>query len=76
MPATIDEPWSLRDEGVYVCLTRAYLDVQEVVDRVRSPSAGGIVIFAGKFTNPNPNPSPLLAQVHQSPSLTSSPVPF
>ncbi|KAI1433249.1 Molybdopterin biosynthesis MoaE [Xylaria sp. CBS 124048] len=35
------------ENGCYVALTHAYLDVQKVMDRVRSPQAGAIVIFAG-----------------------------
>jgi molybdopterin synthase catalytic subunit len=37
----------LHEEGCYVGLTPEHLNVQAVMDRVRSPEAGAIVIFAG-----------------------------
>lgn len=36
------------EEGCYVALTHEYLNMQEITDKVRSPAAGAIVIFAGK----------------------------
>lgn len=39
------------EEGCYVALTSGLLRVQEVMDRVRSPEAGAIVIFAGEETS-------------------------
>lgn len=37
-----------REEGsIYVALTHLPLDVQSIMDRVRSPKAGAIVLFAG-----------------------------
>ncbi len=38
----------LEDEGCYVALTNASLSAQSIMDRVRSPSAGAIVLFAGE----------------------------
>ncbi|KAK3298500.1 Molybdopterin biosynthesis MoaE [Chaetomium fimeti] len=38
---------SLSQEGCYVALTNSPLTIQSVTDRVRSPQAGAIVIFAG-----------------------------
>ncbi|KAL2158436.1 hypothetical protein VTH06DRAFT_4484 [Thermothelomyces fergusii] len=38
---------SLSQEGCYVALTYSPLDMQSVIDRVRSPQAGAIVLFAG-----------------------------
>ncbi|KAI0424289.1 Molybdopterin biosynthesis MoaE [Xylaria sp. FL1042] len=35
------------EEGCYVALTYDHLQVQDVMDRVRSPQAGAIVLFAG-----------------------------
>ncbi|KAJ8126377.1 hypothetical protein O1611_g7261 [Lasiodiplodia mahajangana] len=35
------------EDGCYVALTHKHLQVQEVIDRVRSPQAGAIVLFAG-----------------------------
>ncbi|KAI1320432.1 Molybdopterin biosynthesis MoaE [Xylariaceae sp. FL0255] len=37
----------LSDGSCYVALTHQHLQVQEVMDRVRSPEAGAIVLFAG-----------------------------
>jgi molybdopterin synthase catalytic subunit len=37
----------LTDDGCYIALTHEHLDYKDVVDRVRSPKAGAIVIFAG-----------------------------
>ncbi|KAI4604323.1 Molybdopterin synthase catalytic subunit [Pestalotiopsis sp. 9143b] len=37
----------LQEEGCYVGLTHDLLNVQNVMDRVRSPQAGAIVLFAG-----------------------------
>lgn len=36
------------EDGCYVALTHNQLNMQEVTDKVRSPAAGAIVIFAGK----------------------------
>lgn len=38
-----------QDHGCFVCLTNKSLDVQTVMDKVRSPEAGAIVIFAGAY---------------------------
>ncbi|KAI2632765.1 Molybdopterin biosynthesis MoaE [Xylaria nigripes] len=35
------------ENGCYVALTDEHLNVQEIMDRVRSPEAGAIVMFAG-----------------------------
>ncbi|KAI9163181.1 Molybdopterin synthase catalytic subunit [Paramyrothecium foliicola] len=37
----------ISEEGCYVALTHEHLDAQEIMDRVRSPAAGAIVLFAG-----------------------------
>ncbi|KAL2135587.1 hypothetical protein VTI74DRAFT_7863 [Chaetomium olivicolor] len=41
------EESSLSQEGCYVALTTSHLNLQSVTDRVRSPQAGAIVLFAG-----------------------------
>ncbi|KAJ4298683.1 hypothetical protein N0V88_003714 [Collariella sp. IMI 366227] len=41
------EKHSLSEEGCYVALTNGHLNIQSVTDRVRSPQAGAIVLFAG-----------------------------
>ncbi|KAH6630413.1 Molybdopterin biosynthesis MoaE [Chaetomium sp. MPI-SDFR-AT-0129] len=42
---------SLSEEACYVALTDLPLDIKSVTDRVRSPEAGAIVIFAGTTRN-------------------------
>ncbi|KAF5022273.1 hypothetical protein F66182_5676 [Fusarium sp. NRRL 66182] len=42
--------WELSDQDCHVALTHEHLNAQAIMDRVRSPSAGAIVLFAGKFT--------------------------
>ncbi|EKD15684.1 Molybdenum cofactor synthesis protein 2B [Drepanopeziza brunnea f. sp. 'multigermtubi' MB_m1] len=37
----------LQEDECYVALTHDYLDVKSTMDRVRSPKAGAIVLFAG-----------------------------
>ncbi|KAI1339349.1 Molybdopterin biosynthesis MoaE [Xylariaceae sp. FL0016] len=41
------EPAEICDDRCYVALTHGYLNSQEIMDRVRSPQAGAIVLFAG-----------------------------
>lgn len=37
----------IKEDGYYVGLTHDHLDVNDAMDRVRSPQAGAIVMFAG-----------------------------
>ncbi|KAI0522300.1 Molybdopterin biosynthesis MoaE [Xylaria bambusicola] len=37
----------ISEEGCFVALTHEHLQVQDIMDRVRSPQAGAIVLFAG-----------------------------
>ncbi|KAI1122834.1 Molybdopterin biosynthesis MoaE [Nemania abortiva] len=37
----------ISEAGCYAALTHGHLQVQEIMDRVRSPQAGAIVLFAG-----------------------------
>ncbi|KAI1092176.1 Molybdopterin biosynthesis MoaE [Rostrohypoxylon terebratum] len=37
----------IKEDGCYVALTSQHLSVTDVMDRVRSPQAGAIVMFAG-----------------------------
>jgi len=46
----------LSEEGCFVALTSSLLNVQEVMDRVRSPEAGAIVLFAGEAFHNLPTP--------------------
>lgn len=45
MKSEIDE---LQEDGSYVALTHNLLNAQSIMDRVRSPQAGAIVLFAGE----------------------------
>ena len=39
----------LLEEDCYVGLTNEHLDASNIIDRVRSPKAGAIVLFAGDW---------------------------
>ncbi|KAL2105748.1 hypothetical protein VUR80DRAFT_7802 [Thermomyces stellatus] len=39
--------WELSEDGCYVGLTERSLDATSIMDKVRSPAAGAIVLFAG-----------------------------
>lgn len=39
----------LQEDGSYVALTHDHLNAQSMMDRVRSPQAGAIVLFAGEL---------------------------
>jgi len=41
------EPMYKEDENIHVELTHDHLDVNSVMNRVKSPKAGAIVLFAG-----------------------------
>ncbi|RFU75837.1 molybdopterin synthase catalytic subunit [Trichoderma arundinaceum] len=42
--------WEMSEQGCYVGLTHAYLNIQDAIDKVRSPMAGAIVLFAGWYS--------------------------
>ncbi|KAM4065317.1 moaE protein [Hirsutella rhossiliensis] len=42
-----DEPWELSADGCHVALVTEPLNIQETMNKVRSPEAGAIVLFAG-----------------------------
>lgn len=48
------------DGACCVALTESHLDVKSIMDRVRSPQAGAIVVFAGIFYRARLLPTPLL----------------
>ncbi len=50
----------LQGEGCYVAVTNDYLNVQAIMDRVRDPGAGAIVIFAGEAIRGLPSAIPFL----------------
>ena len=37
----------LQEDNCYVALTHDHLNIQSIMDRVRSPEAGAMVLFAG-----------------------------
>jgi hypothetical protein len=45
----------LQEGDCYVALTHDHLDAKLMMDRVRSPKAGAIVLFAGKIDRFFPN---------------------
>lgn len=47
MDASADGPSSHEEDGIYVALTHDHLDMRQITDKVRSPAAGAIVLFAG-----------------------------
>lgn len=49
----------LQEDNCYTALTSDVLDIKASMDRVRSPKAGAIVLFAGKQL-PGPGVSRLL----------------
>jgi len=42
------EVWELSEGGCYVALSNDLLVIQPIMDKVRSPQAGAIVLFAGQ----------------------------
>lgn len=42
-----EQIWELSEGKCHVSLTHDHLNAQQVMDRVRSPAAGAIVLFAG-----------------------------
>ena len=42
-----EPPQELSEGHCYVALTHDHLDAKAIMDRVRSPKAGAIVLFAG-----------------------------
>lgn len=47
MTIQAEDVWEVTDDDCFVALTHEHLNVQQIMDRVRSPAAGAIVIFAG-----------------------------
>ncbi|KAH6605170.1 hypothetical protein Trco_006877 [Trichoderma cornu-damae] len=43
----VNNVWEISEQGCFVRLTHDYLNIQEAIDKVRSPMAGAIVLFAG-----------------------------
>lgn len=46
-------PWEISEGECHVGLTYQHLDAQEMMDKVRSPAAGAIVLFAGNINDPH-----------------------
>jgi molybdopterin synthase catalytic subunit len=51
-------PTEAQEDGCFVALTFNHLDAQAIMDKVKDPGAGAIVLFAGK---PPPIPYPLIS---------------
>lgn len=47
MADTSEDVWELSEDNCYVALTNDHLNAQQIMDKVRSPAAGAIVLFAG-----------------------------
>jgi molybdopterin synthase catalytic subunit len=43
------QPTEVQEDGCFVALTFDHLNPQAIMDRVKDPGAGAIVLFAGKF---------------------------
>jgi molybdopterin synthase catalytic subunit len=52
MSTQSQEPWERSEAQCYVALTNDHLHVQPIMDKVRSPQAGAIVLFAGMCPRP------------------------
>ena len=52
MPEEPDSDQCIKEDGVSVALTHGLLDVRTVMNEVRSPKAGAIVLFAGHSQSP------------------------
>lgn len=55
---------SLAEPNVYVSLTYDELDAKAVMDRVKSPKAGAVVLFAGTLMYPYNTPYRLMLTVY------------
>jgi molybdopterin synthase catalytic subunit len=44
----------ISEDNCYVALTHDHLNAQEIMDKVRSPAAGAIVLFAGLLSQCTP----------------------
>jgi molybdopterin synthase catalytic subunit len=53
-----EDVWDLSEDICHVGITKESLNIQAVMDKVRSPQAGAIVLFAGKPIDTPPNQSP------------------
>lgn len=51
-PSSLPPPQSMSEENIHVELTHEPLSITGTLDRVRSPKAGALVLFAG--LNPYP----------------------
>ena len=48
-----DQDQCIKENGVSVALTNGLLDALAVMNEVRSPKAGAIVLFAGQYLSPS-----------------------
>ena len=49
MAGKSDQDQSIREDGISVALTHGLLDARAIMNEVRSPKAGAIVLFAGQY---------------------------
>ena len=54
-----DQDHCIKEDGISVALTHGLLDARAIMNEVRSPKAGAIVLFAGQY-QPLAMQSPLL----------------
>lgn len=47
MESSKEDVWEMAEGNCFVALTKDHLNSQEIMDKVRSPAAGAIVLFAG-----------------------------
>lgn len=52
MDSETEEPWHMSDGECHVSLTHDHLNAQDIINKVRSPAAGAIVLFAGMRDTP------------------------
>ena len=53
MTAKPEQDQCIKEEGVSVALTHGLLDARAVMNEVRSPKAGAVVLFAGRYQSPS-----------------------
>lgn len=62
--------WELSENECYVGLTEGSLDAKSIMDKVRSPAAGAIVLFAGTSRS-SPEKTATAAHISQAPRGTT-----
>lgn len=65
MGSHLDEPQRLTAEGISVSLTQFPLDIPSILDSVKSPKAGAVVLFAGNFSSSEPSTGVFLTNLNR-----------